>query len=95
MERVFPPRSADTTPEAELVQIELIRAASPARRAHQALSLSADVISAARRAFARARPLASAIDLDLQFVEVHHGRELAEGLRAEFIRRSRGRPSEA
>jgi hypothetical protein len=66
MKRAFPPRSADTTPEAELVHIELIRAASPARRAHQAFSLSADVIGAARRAFVRARPLASAIDLDLQ-----------------------------
>ena len=89
MERAVPPRSADTTPEAECVQVELLRAASPARRAHQAFSLSADVISAARRARVRARPLASSIDLDLQFVDVHYGPELAEALRAEFIRRGR------
>jgi hypothetical protein len=95
MDRAIPPRSADTTPEAERVQVELLRAASPARRAHQAFSLSADVISAARRALVRARPLASAIDLDVQFVDVHYGPELAEGVRVEFIRRSRGRSSEA
>jgi hypothetical protein len=95
MDRAIPPRSADTTPEAGRVQVELLRAASPARRAHQAFSLSADVINAARRALVRARPQASAIDLDLQFVEVHYGRELAERLRAEFIRRGRERPAEA
>jgi hypothetical protein len=95
MERTIPPRSDNTTQEAEAVQVELLRTASPTRRAHQAISLSADVISAARRALARARPLASAIDLDVQFVDVHYGPDLAEGVRVEFICRSRGRSPEA
>ena len=83
------PRSDHTTPEAERVQVELLRAVSPARRAHHAFSLTADVISAARRALVRARPGASPADVDVKFVEIHYGPELAEALRAEFIRRGR------
>jgi hypothetical protein len=89
MDRAISPRSDDTTPEAQWVQVELLRAASPARRAHLALSLSAAVISAARRALVRALPLASASDVDVRFVEVHYGPELAEAVRAELIRRRR------
>ena len=89
MARAIPRRSADTTPEAEHVQVELLRAASPARRAHRAFSLSADVISAARRAIVRARPLASPIDVDVLSVNVYYGPVPAEALRAEFIRRGR------
>ena len=89
MDAAIPSRSADTTPEAERVQVELLRACSPARRARLALSLSAGVISAARRALVRARPQASANDLDALFVEVHYGPELAEALRAELLRRGR------
>jgi len=48
----IPARPADTTLDAERVQIELLRAASIARRLHVALALTADVISAARRALA-------------------------------------------
>ncbi|HEY7192088.1 MAG TPA: hypothetical protein VH436_36320 [Vicinamibacterales bacterium] len=89
MNRTISTRSDDTTPEAEWKQIELLRAVSPARRAHQAFSLSADVISAARRALLRVRPLASASDRDVEFVEVHYGPELAAAVRAEFTRRGR------
>ena len=89
MEGVIPPRSPDTSADAERVQVELLRAARVVRRLHLALSLSADVISAARRALGRARPQASQRDLDVQFVELHYSRELAEGLRTELMRRDR------
>jgi hypothetical protein len=87
MRGTIAPRSTDTTPDAERVQVELLRAATVARRLHLAWSLSADVLSAARRALARAKPQASRSDLDLQFVELHYGRELANELRMELVRR--------
>jgi hypothetical protein len=46
----FRARSADTDPEAEAVQMELLRRAGPARRAQMALELSEQVIGLARRA---------------------------------------------
>jgi hypothetical protein len=57
------------------------------RRLHLALGLSATVIGAARRALARARPRASARELDLWFVELHYGADLAAALRADLDRR--------
>ena len=77
----IPPRPADTSAEAERVQIELIRRAPVSRRLALALSLSATVIDLARRALARAQPHASQDDLDLRFVELHYGAELAAALR--------------
>ena len=89
MPAAIPPRSADTSAEAERVQVELIRAASVARRLHLALGLSATIISAARRALARARPQESAREIDLRFVELQYGAEVAAGVRAELARRDR------
>lgn len=83
----IPARPADTEPDAERVQVALLRAAPVARRLHVAMALSATVMSAARRALARARPLASARELDLRFVELHYGADLAADLRADLDRR--------
>ncbi|MDO8681089.1 MAG: hypothetical protein Q7R30_21430 [Acidobacteriota bacterium] len=83
----IPPRPADTSVEAERVQIDLLRKAPVSRRLRLAWSLSATVIGVARRALARAQPDASQQDLDLRFVELHYGPDLAAALRAELIRR--------
>jgi hypothetical protein len=88
----IPARPADTTLDAERVQVRLLRSAPVARRLHLALSLSATVIGAARRALARSQPHASARELDLWFVELHYGAELAAGLRADLDRRRRTSP---
>ncbi len=77
----FQARSADTDPEAEAVQIELLRQAGPARRAQMALELSAQVIGMARRHLRRMYPDATETEIGLKFVELNYGRELAEGLR--------------
>lgn len=77
----FPSRSADTDPEAEAVQLELLRRAGPTRRAQMALSLSAQVISLARAAYRRQMPDASETEIGLRFVELNYGRELAEAVR--------------
>ena len=87
MPAVIPARPDDTAPDAERVQVVLIRQASVARRLHIALGLSATVITSARRALARARPHASARERDLRFVELHYGAALARDLRADLARR--------
>ena len=92
MSVTIPPRPADTSVEAERVQIDLLRKAPVSRRLHLAWSLSATVISVARRALARAQPHASQQDLDLRFVELHYGPDLAASLRAELIRRQARTP---
>jgi hypothetical protein len=89
MQQSMPSRSCDTTPEAERELVARIRTEPVARRLHRAVGLSATVIGAARRALARARPHASKRELDLWFVELHYGREVADGLREDLERRDR------
>jgi hypothetical protein len=84
----FPPRPADTTADAERVQVELLRAAPVSRRLHLAWSLSARAIAAARRGIARALPGAAPLEHDLRFVEVHYGEGIARAVRAELARRA-------
>ena len=83
-------QSEDTHPEAERVQIELLRKATPAQRAQLALSLSETTIKLARRAIRRANPGASEEEVGLIFVEVHYGKELADRVRAYLERRRQG-----
>ncbi len=74
-------RSSDTDPESEKVQIGLLQRAGVARRAHMALSLSAQVIGLAHRAIREANPGLSATEARLRFVELHYGAALAADLR--------------
>lgn len=80
-----PTRSEDTDPEADRVQIALLRSATPARRAGLALSLTATVIGLSRLALARQDPAATDEEIGVRFVELNYGRELATGLAA-FLR---------
>ena len=84
MPGAIPPRPTDTALDAERVQVALLRAAPVARRLHLALALSATIIGAARRALARSQPQATHRELDVWFVELHYGAEVAEELRREF-----------
>jgi hypothetical protein len=88
MPRPFPTRSADTHEEADRIQIELLRSATPARRAALALSLSASVVGLSRRALARQDPEADDESLGVRFVELNYGRAIATGLAA-FLRTRR------
>ena len=72
---------SDTDPEAERVQLELLRAASPSRRLRLALSLSRTAMSLARHGLARGLPGASPEEVGLRFVTLNYGRELGEELR--------------
>lgn len=78
---------SDTSPEAERVQIELLRKATPARRVAMMRSMSAMVIGLSRRALERANPGLSREEIDLLFVKQNYGRELAEELRRYFSER--------
>lgn len=85
------PASRDTHPDAERVQIELLRAAGPARRLALARSLSRTTIELSRRAIARARGLTDEVEVALEWASLHYGPELAARVRAELARRA-GRP---
>jgi len=87
--RALPSRSADTDADAERVQLDLLRAASPARRAGLAISLTATAIALSRRALQRQSPDASEEEIGVRFVELNYGRELAAELAAYLRERQR------
>lgn len=72
--------SPDTSPEAERVQIELLRASSMARRFEAARALSAMTIGLALKAIRESMPGADERSVMLCFVAVHHGEALAAAL---------------
>ena len=72
---------SDTHPEAEKVQIELIRQASVAERIARMRSLTATATRSSRQAIAEANPRFSPQEVDLMWVELHYGKELASELR--------------
>ena len=80
-------RLSDTDPDVLLMQAELLRQTTPARRLEVALSLSAAVIDIAYAGIRRRRAGISDVDAGLQFVEIHYGRELAQAVRARMSER--------
>ncbi len=72
---------SDTSPDAERVQIELIRRAGIAERIARMRSLTAVATKASRQAIAEANPQFSAREVDLMWVELHYGKQLATELR--------------
>ena len=80
---------SDTHPDAEKVQIDLLRRASTAERFALACSLTATAVSLSRRAIARANPDLGPQEVDLKFVELHYGKELASRVRRYLEDRSR------
>jgi len=72
---------SDTHPDAERVQIELIRKASIAERIAAMRSLTRMVTQLSRQAIADANPQAGPREVDLIWVELHYGPELARKVR--------------
>jgi hypothetical protein len=71
---------SDTDPEAARVQLELLRATGPGRRARMARELSALIIQLARRGLRATLPAgASEQDAALRFVELYYGRRAGRG----------------
>src|SRR5579884_1042785 len=75
-------QSRDTTPEAERVHLELLRAASPARRFALAESLARMVLQASRAGLRRRHPSASSHEIALRAAANNYGRTLGEAIRA-------------
>ncbi len=82
-------RFEDTHPDAEKVQLELLRQATVSQRLTLALSLSQTVIGLAKRAIRRRYPNESEQENLIRFVSLHYGREIAGRLAADLSRRSR------
>ncbi len=80
-------QSMDTSPEAERIQIELLRKASPAKRFSLARSLSQSLIRASRKTIQELHPELSQEELDLLFIELYYGKDLANNVRAYLKRR--------
>lgn len=72
---------SDTSPDARRVQIELLRRLTPAQRVSMMRSLSATAIGLSRRALARTNPGLDGHELNLLFIEMNYGKELADGVR--------------
>lgn len=81
-------RSPDTHPDAERVQLALLRKASLAQRASLALSLSQTTRQLAWRALRRSKPEGSAEEAACTFVALHYGRSLATCLKAALARQA-------
>ena len=73
---------SDTTPEAEEILVGLMRRATVAEKIARVRSLSATVIQLSRRAIARAHPHWTPLEVQLKFVELHYGQDLADRVRA-------------
>jgi hypothetical protein len=76
---------SDTNPEAEQVQIALLRQAGMARRVELAAELTSFAIEGAYTALRCRYPEASALEIDLLFVEQQYGLALADRLRAALM----------
>ncbi len=72
---------SDTHPDAERVQIELLRKMTGKQKVAQMRSSTAMAIGLARRAIARANPQLNQHEVDMLWVEYTYGKDLAERLR--------------
>jgi hypothetical protein len=77
----------DTSPDAEAVQLELLRQAGPSRRGAMALELSRHVCGLSQRAIRKANPGVSEEELAALFVDAHYGAALGAAVRADLARR--------
>ena len=71
----------DTHPDAELVQVELLRRATGIQRFGIARTLTATTRHLAWRAIKRAHPEATDEEIDFMFIAVHYGQDLADRVR--------------
>ena len=73
---------SDTDVKMAAKQIELLRAAGPARRAAIGLGMSTLAIRMARQAIQRRHPEWSELEVNLFWAEVHYGKKIADQVRA-------------
>ena len=71
----------DTHPAAEQVQIELLRKATVEQRLHLVRSLTATSRQMAWQAIRQVHPHATDEEIDIMFVALHYGQDLADRVR--------------
>jgi len=81
--------ASDTTDDAARVQIALLRRAGPARRAALARSLSRTVIDLSRSALREREPDATEREVQLRWVALEYGDELARRIAGYLAARGR------
>jgi hypothetical protein len=67
----------DTSPEAEEVQLDLIRHLTPSERALKSLRMTTRLIRECKAAIARNNPGLTQRQIGLAFIELNYGKELA------------------
>jgi 2-keto-4-pentenoate hydratase len=81
-------QSIDTHPQAEAIQIQLIRQATVAQRIARMRSLTSSLMRLSKRAIRRANPGATQAELDVLFVKYHYGEALAVRFQAYLEQRN-------
>jgi len=76
------PIPSDTPQEMADRQLALLALKTPAERVMLSARLSNEVIRASKKAIARVHPEFTKEQVDDYFIELHHGRELADAVRA-------------
>jgi hypothetical protein len=77
---------SDTHPDAEKVQIELIRKKTVSERFALVRSITAFTIDLSRRAIAKANPNLSPQELQIKNIELFYGKDLAQRVREYLLK---------
>jgi hypothetical protein len=72
---------SDTSLEIEEAQLQLLRLMTPSDRSALAAKMSTEVIRASKRAIARLNPNFTPRQVEHYYIELHYGKELADGMR--------------
>jgi len=75
---------SDTHPDAERVQIELLRRQTGAQRIAKTRSLTSLAVRLSRRAIARANPGMTPREVEMRWVELNYGKTIANNLRTHW-----------
>lgn len=71
------PYTIDTSPEAEEVQLDLIRHMPPSERALKAIRMTTRLMRECKAAIARNNPRLTQREIEIAFIELNYGKELA------------------
>jgi hypothetical protein len=74
------PYTTDTSPEAEDLQLDLIRRISPSERAVKSLRMTTRLIRECKAAIARNNPRLTQREIGIAFIELNYGKELASAV---------------
>ena len=74
------PYTTDTSPDAEEVQLDLIRRMPPQERALNTLRMTTRLIRECKAAIKRNNPALTQREIGIAFIELNYGKELAEAV---------------